>query len=73
MDFVFVYFYFSAITWTLQLCWKDEDKDRLPLFRISASKLFASTQVESLRQSDQELQLILEMYERESTTPRFVR
>jgi hypothetical protein len=39
----------------------------------SASKLFICMQVESLRQSDQELQLILEMYDRESTAPRFVR
>jgi len=44
-----------------------------PLFCTSVSKFFISVQVESLRQSDQELQLILEMYERESIDPRFVR
>lgn len=40
---------------------------------ICVSKLLVSTQLEGLRQSDQGLQLMLEMYEKESKDPRCVK
>lgn len=40
---------------------------------ICVSKLLVSTQLEGLRQSDQGLQLMLEMYEKESKDPRWVK